>query len=364
VAALVVGGSPATDAGVARLTVERPTALPLPERRDDIPRGILFMVGATILLASSNALSKFLVATYPIGEVMFFRSAAGFLACSALILPVTGLSVFATQRPRAHLARGTSQAISQTLTVAALALMPLAGAMAIGFSAPLWATLVAVLLYREASDARRWTMLAVGFVGVLVVTHPGADSLSLGAVFALGNAIMYGSVTVAVRGMAKTESPRTLLMWQMATMTVCHAGLLLFGCRWPNAADAALLVALGLSTAGAQYLWTRALALAPATAVSPFYYLMLVWGMVLGFLVWGEMPDASLLVGSAIVIGSGIALLWYEARRRTGIVGAPGDGAATGRVRRFGETLTRPLARWRRTGPAAAPEPSPPRWAG
>ena len=296
-------------------------------RVDDVPRGIILMIGATILLATSNALSKYLVASYPIGEVMFFRSATGFLACAALILPATGLSVFATRKPGAHLARGLSQAISQTLTVAALGLMPLAGAMAIGFSAPLWATLVAVFLYREASDPKRWAVLTIGFVGVLVVTHPGQDSLQLGALFALGNAIMYGSVTVAVRGMAKTESPKTLLMWQMATMMVCHAGLLPFGCRLPEAGDAILLGLLGLSTAGAQYLWTRALALAPASAVSPFYYLMLVWGVVLGFVFWGEMPTPSLLAGSAIVIASGIGLLWYEARRKP--AASPGGPAGT-----------------------------------
>ncbi len=127
---------------------------------------------------------------------------------------------------------------------------------------------------------------------------------------------MYGSVTVAVRGMTKTESANTLLMWQMVTIAVCHTFLLLFGFRWPTAADATMLVLSGVAWAIGQYLWTQALLFAPATAVSPFYYLFLVWAMVLGYLVWGDVPTPSLLMGSAIVVASGLFLLWHEKRRQ------------------------------------------------
>lgn len=301
----------------------------LPTRLDDVPRGVLLMIGATLLLAAANALGKHLVALYPIGEVMFFRSGAAFAVCCAFVLPRSGLAVFATKRPRDHVARGVSQAISQTLTVAALGLMPIAGVMAIGFSAPLWAALVAAIIYKEATDPSRWAFLLLGFAGVLVVTHPGADSLSLGALFALGNAVMYGSVTVAVRGMTKTESSRTLLMWQMAVMTVCHAGLLPFGFTLPTLADLALLAVLGLTNAGAQYLWTKALSLAPASAVSPFYYFMLVWGIALGFLFWGEVPSLTLVAGSLVVIVSGLCLLWHETGRSAGTLSRFGALVAT-----------------------------------
>jgi drug/metabolite transporter (DMT)-like permease len=233
----------------------------------------------------------------------------------AVILPVTGLSVFATRRPRDHLARGLSQSISQTFTVIAFSLMPLAGAIAINFSAPLWSALLSVLWLKERAGGARWTALLSGFVGVLVVANPGQDSLTLGALFALANAIMYGSVTVAVRGMTATESTNTLLMWQLAILAVVHTCLLVFGFRVPTAADAALLVASGIANALAQYLWTRALHLAPAAAVSPFYYLLLVWALLIGFVFWGDVPSVGLLAGSAIVVLSGLFLLWHETRR-------------------------------------------------
>jgi drug/metabolite transporter (DMT)-like permease len=284
-------------------------------RNNQVVRGISLMIGATVMFAISNALSKWLVAAYPVGEVMFGRSASSLVVCSALMLPMTGLSVFATRRVRDHLARGTSQAISQTFTVLAFSLMPLAGAVAINFSAPLFSALVSVLWLKERAGAARWGTLLAGFVGVLIVVKPGADSFQLGALFALANAVMYGSVTVAVRGMSKTESANTLLMWQMVTLAVLHAGLLVFGFRWPTPQHAALFAAMGIANAAAQYLWTKALHAAPATAVSPFYYFLLVWSILLGLIVWGDVPTLSLLVGSGIVVASGLFLLYNEAQR-------------------------------------------------
>jgi drug/metabolite transporter (DMT)-like permease len=280
-----------------------------------VVRGIMFMLGASVMFAISNALSKWVVAIYPVGEVMFSRSLSSLIVCSAFMLPMTGFSVFATKRPRDHIARGLSQAISQTFTVLAFSLMPLAGAVAINFSAPLFSALISVLWLKERAGAARWGTLLAGFIGVLIVVKPGADSFQLGALFALANAIMYGSVTVAVRGMSKTESANTLLMWQMVTLTVFHSFLLVFGFRWPTPQHAMLLVSSGVANAAAQYLWTKALHAAPATAVSPFYYFLLVWSLVLGFVVWGDVPTMSLLVGSGIVVASGLFLLYYEAQR-------------------------------------------------
>lgn len=282
---------------------------------DNVPKGILYMVAATVFFALSSAIAKWQVAIYPVGEVMFFRSFASLVVGALFMLPVTGLSVFATQRPVAHIARGLSQSISQTFTVLAFSLMPLAGAIAINFSAPLWAALLSVIWLHERAGPARWTVLLVGFSGVLIVANPGSDSLQLGAFFALANAIMYGSVTVAVRGMTKTESANTLLMWQLLTVGFFHTGLLLFGFRLPTVADANMLVMSGAANVIAQYAWTKALMLAPTAAVSPFYYLMLVWAIGIGYLVWGDVPSVGLFVGSAIVVLAGLFLLWHEAWR-------------------------------------------------
>ena len=292
-----------------------------------MPRGILCMIAATVLFAITAALAKWLVATYPVGEVVFFRSFFSLVICSAFILPATGLSVFATRRPGAHIARGLSQSISQTFSVIAFMLMPLAGAIAINFSAPLFSALLSIVWLKERAGPARWFALLAGFLGVLIVANPGTDSLTLGALFALGNAVMYGSVTVAVRGMTATESANTLLMWQMTTIAAFHSLLLLFGFRWPDAIGAALLVLSGVANATGQYFWTRALQLAPATAVSPFYYLMLVWALMIGYAVWGDVPTIGLIIGSGVVVASGLFLLWHEGKRQR----ATGSGKSGGK---------------------------------
>ena len=299
-------------------------------RTEDVPRGIVLMIVATVLFAAASAASKWLVAVYPVGEVLFLRSLSSFVACAAVMLPVTGLSVFATRRPRDHIARGLSQSISQLFLLLAFSLMPLAGAVAINFSAPLFAALVSIVWLKERAGYVRGGALIIGFVGVLIVTNPGANSLTLGALFALINAVMYGTVTVAVRGMTRTESANTLVIWQLAVLTFFHSFLLFFGWRWPTPIDAAMLLGSGLINAIGQWFWTKSLHLAPAPAVTPFYYLMLVWALVIGFVIWGEVPSISLLIGSAIVVTTGLFLFLREARLQRALHSRPRQPGGAG----------------------------------
>ena len=294
---------------------ESPAAVRMP-RRESIPLGILHMICATALFAGSSAISKLLVVTYLVGEVLFTRCAVGFACVAAFILPRVGLDVFRTRKLGAHVARSVSQTCSQTFILIAFSLMPLAGAVAINFSAPLFATVIAAILFREPVGPVRWLALLAGFLGVLLVTHPRPGSFQIGAMFALGNAILYGSVTVGVRRMTATESTETLTMYQLLLLTCFFALSLPFGVIVPGWTDAGVMVLNGAANALGQYWWTRALHLAPTSAVVPFNYFSLVWAMILGFVVWGDVPTVQLLIGSAVVVGSGLFLLWSETRRR------------------------------------------------
>src|SRR5436190_642509 len=205
---------------------------PLIARRNQIPRGIFYMVLSTVMFAGVNAIVKWEVALYPVGEVAFFRSAFAFFAVCGLILPRTGLAVLRTNRYREHLQRGLSQFGSMTCMFLAFRALSLGSAIAISFSAPLFTTLLSILILKEKVGLHRWSALIVGFIGVLVVTHPGAGTLT------------------------------------------------------------------------------------PPPAVVPFNYLSLIWAAMLGFAIWGDVPTASLLVGSAIVVASGLYILWRETLRR------------------------------------------------
>lgn len=286
-------------------------------RTENVPLGIACMLASSVMFQGSSALSKWLIQTYPIGEMLFMRAASSLVVASLVILPVTGLGVFRTKRLHDHLVRNVSQSTAQTFIAIAMSMMPLASVVAITFSAPLFSTIAAAALLKETVGPVRWGALIVGFLGVLVVTSPGVDTFQVGSLFALANAVLFGTVTVGVRRMASTETTSTMIMHQMATLTVFYAVSLPFAWVTPvNARDWAILVVNGLANATGQFLWTRALHLAPASAVVPFNYFSLVWAIVLGFLVWGDLPSATLLMGSAVVVGSGMSLLWHEARKR------------------------------------------------
>jgi drug/metabolite transporter (DMT)-like permease len=295
-------------------SLERPAP---PARSNRVPLGILLMLGATVLFAVSSALSKWQVAIYPFSEVLLIRAAVSLVTCALLIMPRTGWSVLRTNRLGQHAGRSATQTVAQSCILIALSLMPLAGAMAINFSAPLFATLFAAFWLKEKVGLARGAALVIGFFGVVLVASPGADSFRIGALFALANALLYGSVTAAVRGMSNTESAETLTIYQMAFMTLFFLlAQPVVGFIAPTSTDAAVLIIVGVLNGFGQYWWTRALSLAPPSAVGPFYYFTLVWAMALGYLFWGDIPTLALLAGSAVVVGSGLFLLWHESGKK------------------------------------------------
>jgi len=284
-------------------------------RRENIPLAIFCIVASGAVFNCANAASKWLVGTYPVGEVLFSRALIALISMAIFILPGTGLIVFRTRRLGAHGMRACSQVGSQTMLLLAFSMMPLAGATAIMFSSPIFSTLASSYFLNERVGAVRWAVLLIGFLGVLVIAQPGADSFQIGALFALGNAVLFGTVVAGVRGMSSTESTETLIMYQLSLLTLAYAFFLPFGFIMPTGFDALVMIGSGVGNGAAQYLWTRAIHLAPTSAVVPFQYIQLVWAMLLGFAIWGDLPTINLLIGSAVVIASGMFLFWRETRR-------------------------------------------------
>ena len=285
-------------------------------RRNQIPLGILYMVASTVVFAGVNAIVKWELAFYPVGEVSFFRALFAFFTVAAIVLPRRGFAVLRTSRYREHLQRGVSQFGSMTCMFLAFRVLSLGSAVAISFSAPLFTTLLSILILKEKVGPHRWSALIVGFIGVLVVTQPGAGSLSSGALFAMANAVLISTVAVAIRRMSATESTETLAIYQMTVITICTVFLLPLGFSAPRWVDALALAVAGVGNGIAQYWWTRSLSMAPPSAVVPFNYLSLVWASILGFAIWGDVPTPALLLGSAIVVASGLYILWRETLRR------------------------------------------------
>jgi len=285
-------------------------------RRNQLSRGIFYMVISTIAFAGVNAIIKWEVGRYPVGEVAFYRSLFAFVIVAVVIIPRRGIAVFRTNRLRAHLQRGVSQFGSMTCMLMAFSLMPLGSAVAVSFAAPLFTTLLSIVVLKERVGIHRWAALVFGFVGVVVIAQPGIGTIQPGALFALANAVLISSVAIAIRRMSATESTETLTLYQMAVITLCTLTLLPFGFIRPSWHDLGLLALAGAGNGIAQIWWTRSLSLAPPSAIVPFNYLSLVWAMILGFAVWGDVPGPDLMLGAAIVVGSGLYILWRETLRR------------------------------------------------
>lgn len=286
------------------------------ERQERIPLAIFLMISAGAIFSFSSAASKILAETYPVGEVLFTRVLVSFVLFSAFALPTAGIGVFHTKRPTAHVLRSMSQFTSQTLLLIAFTMMPLASATAINFSAPLFATLASLFFLKEPVGPVRWVVLLIGFIGVLIVTNPGAETFQIGALYALANAVLFGTVTAGVRGMTTTESAKTLTMYQLLLLTLFYGMTLPFAFKMPAWGDVLLIVANGVTNMLGQYWWTRSIHLAPTSAVVPFQYFSLLWAMMFGFALWGDVPTVGLLIGSAIVVASGLFLIWYETQKK------------------------------------------------
>jgi drug/metabolite transporter (DMT)-like permease len=319
---------PATNATTNIDTLEAPAAATRRARfvmpaasREEIRRGIFYMVGAVFIFSAINALVKWEEARYPLDEVVFFRCLFSLIPCAALVIFTGGFARLRTHRLGEHVGRALLQFVSMTSVFAAFAMMPLADAIAIGFSSPLFLTMLSIPLLGERVGKHRWGAVLVGFLGVLLMarTSGGLSSggLSLGAGLALMSAAIGASVTIAVRRMSLTEASATLVTYQALITTVLSALLLPFGWKTPLWQDAMMMAAIGVASGVGQYWWTQAFRFAPAAVAAPFSYLSLVWSLLWGYLVWGDLPTTGLLVGGAVVVASGLYILYRETVRRT-----------------------------------------------
>jgi len=289
--------------------------MPVPSR-DEVRRGILYMIAAVFLFALINAAVKLSVASVPVTEVMFFRCLFALLPTSLLVLGHGGWRTLRTRRINWHITRALVQFASMSCIFMAFKLMPLADAVALSFSAPLFMTLFSIPILGERVGPYRWSAVLIGFVGVLVMARPGAGTLTLGAMFAIANAVLSASVTIGIRRLSVTESSSTLVFYQTSITAVFAALLLPFGWVTPSGQELLLLALIGLGSGCAQYLWAQAFRFAPAAVAAPFSYMSMIWAMSLGYLLWGDLPTQALLVGAAIVAASGLFIAYRETIRR------------------------------------------------
>ena len=282
------------------------------------------MCGAVLLFAILDAMAKYAGTRMELLQVVAMRFISAFFIALIFSNPLTRPGLFRTAQPKLQFVRGLFLISTTICNFLAFRYLQLDEALAILFSTPFLVAIMAGPLLGEWVGWRRWSAICVGFVGVLVVIRPGiGGGMQWAALFSVAAAIFYSAYGIATRMVSRTDSSETTLFYGNLVGLVLMAPVLPF--VWtqpPSVFDFALLLGLGVFGSAGHYLLIAAHRRAPASVLSPFIYTQLLWATTLGFLVFGDVPTQWTLIGSGIVVASGLYLIHRE-RKVTGQVVAP-----------------------------------------
>lgn len=305
-------------------------AIPCPPetaRDTSTGRAILYALGAMFLFSILDASVKLMSERgYPTGELVFFRSFFGLLPAVWMIVRSRDWSLFRTTRPGSHFVRSLVGLISVVLFFYCLKPMKLGDLVAISFSAPLFVTALSVPILGERVGIYRWSAVAVGFIGVLIMVKPSTDLfMHPYALLALLSTFAYALAILQIRRLSATEPSLTIVVYFSGFVALLSALALPFAFKVPaSAEDCGVLLLLGLAGGSAQILMTMAYRHAPAAVISPFDYTMMVWATGFGFVLFGEIPGLDIIGGAVIVAASGLFILYRETRREKGLPAGTG----------------------------------------
>ncbi|HKD29988.1 MAG TPA: DMT family transporter [Xanthobacteraceae bacterium] len=273
--------------------------------------GIGWMLAGIAMFSLNDALGKWLLLDYSVGELLLIRSVAA-LVCLVPFLPNTGVAAFITApRPALQIARILLSALEVAMFFWAVSYLPLADAVTFYLAGPIYVTALSVFLLGETVGWRRWSAVVVGFVGVVLALRPSAASFTLPALIALGGSIFFAVLMVTTRMLRRT-SDMVLIFGQVGATLLFGVALAPFGWITPSLRDFLLLSLFGVGSIVALACVNRSLKLAPASVVVPYQYTMIVWAVILGYLVFGDVPDLFTLAGAAIIIAAGLYIFLRE----------------------------------------------------
>lgn len=278
--------------------------------------GIAAAVAAFGCFASADATIKWLSDEFAALHSLFIGTMAAFVPVCIFLKVSEGRIFVRPRHPFLTAMRALTITISAACIVTAVTLMPLADAYSLLFTGPLIVTALAGPVLGERVGWHRWAAVLVGFVGVLVILRPGITEIGLGHVLALGAAITFAASSLILRYIGNIESISALLMVLLITTEIVALPFALFDWQ-PLHLRAVVLMCISGTLAGCANIFTvMAFRLAPAGVVAPFMYSQMIWGLILGLLLFGDWPDEYTMIGAAVIIGSGLFLLYHETLQR------------------------------------------------
>jgi drug/metabolite transporter (DMT)-like permease len=300
----------------------------------NLATGIGLKLASVLLFAAMSALIRLAGQTFPLGQIVFFRSAFAILPVVLIYAWRNELrAAVVTRRPWGHLARGGQAIIGMFLNFAALTRLPLMDATAISFASPLITVAMAALILKERVRVYRWSAVAVGLVGVVIMLWPYLDVWSLfyvgtvertiGAVCAILGAVSNAGTVIQTRRLTDTETTSSIVFY--FSLICAIAGLCTFPFGWlaMSAAEFFMLVTIGIIGGLSHILLTESYRHAATSLVAPFDYTAMIWAFLLGYFVFGELPSLFVYVGSAVVVVCGLFVLWREGVHRRRVLEGP-----------------------------------------
>ncbi|MCG8543969.1 MAG: DMT family transporter [Alphaproteobacteria bacterium] len=274
------------------------------------------MVASLFFFTLSDAVSKWLTQSYPIGEIIFLRSFFIYVPVLLLIWYRRDGGTLRTRRWQWHLARTITVIAATYLIILSVKLLPLADAVAFLFAAPIMITAMATPLLGEPVGWRRWCAVIVGFVGVLIMVRPTADAFQIAALVPIAAAAMTAVRDIVTRRMSAGESTNAMMVWSTLGLIIGSAPVAAIGWVTPDMHDLLLIALSGLLVGAAHFLMIESYRLAQAAVVAPFKYSAILWGVLLGYLIWGDLPDAWIMTGAILIVASGLYILHRESAAR------------------------------------------------
>jgi drug/metabolite transporter (DMT)-like permease len=283
----------------------------------DQTKAIALILTAFALYSVCDATVKHLATRYPVSQI------AGINAAFALLVPVAFAmrrrewGLFRANYPKTHLMRGLLSGISTIFAFYSFQHLPLANVYAMIFLTPVMVTLLSVLLHKEKVSAIRWCAISAGFLGVLIVTRPGLQPLSWPVLAGFAFPFLSSASILLLRSLRGQEHPLTTSMYQLGYI-VLVSGIGMAGhFVMPTLTDFVVQGLIGIFCAGVGMLcFTQAYSLAPPATIAPFQYSQMLWGVLYGYLFFGNVPDLWLVVGGGLIIGAGLQILHHERRLR------------------------------------------------
>lgn len=278
-------------------------------------RGILYVTAGALCLTISDSFAKWLGDSYWPPQILFLRAALAAVVLTVVLFPLGGRAVFHTRHLAIHGFRGLINVLTACSFYLGLGYLPLADAAAISFCAPLFVTILSVLVFKDVVSWRGWIAVVAGFIGVLVIARPSPAHIQWAALFPFASAFGYAVMMLTAKKIGARESMFTTMFYIAVGQAVFAALPLPWLWKPVEAAHWLPIAGIAVSSTLGLGLITQAFRTAPAVIVAPFDYTGLVWAALIGMIFWAEIPDAWSYLGAGLIAASGLLIVLKESQR-------------------------------------------------